>query len=345
MRRSSPGLTGRCSSKPGRDREDDSTGREVLALVTSGGVRLSRIAAITFTEAAAAELRDRVYEALEQAAAGNEDALRADGLIDWPEGEAPDQGELVQRQARARSALEEIDSAPISTLHGFAQRTLTAHPFEAGLPPTFDVLDEGRSAVAFDDRWSAFVDELLEDASLEPALTRALVCGITLGHLRSVAEQFNQNWDLLVDDDSSEDRSNVIDAASVTAPLEAAYQARSYCSADDDLLFRHIERLTEFRWALSSASSDLEALQLMVNSAPLSNRRGQKGNWSCAVDDVRDLLQSAETARLAIIEASALASLSYLIPVIRALTLRGAEERRTAGASSSTTCWSRRASW
>ncbi|HEY6623879.1 MAG TPA: UvrD-helicase domain-containing protein, partial [Acidimicrobiales bacterium] len=50
----------------------------VLALVTSGKARLSRIAAITFTEAAAAELRDRVYEALEQAAAGNQYALRAD---------------------------------------------------------------------------------------------------------------------------------------------------------------------------------------------------------------------------------------------------------------------------
>ena len=56
----------------------------VLALVTSGVARLSRIAAITFTEAAAAELRDRVYEALEQAAAGNDEALRADGLVGGP---------------------------------------------------------------------------------------------------------------------------------------------------------------------------------------------------------------------------------------------------------------------
>ena len=303
----------------------------VLSLVTSGGVRLSRIAAITFTEAAAAELRDRVYEALEQAAAGNDEALRSDGLVDWFDGEAPAPGELARRQARARTALEEIDSAPISTLHGFAQRILTAHPFEAGLPPTIDVLDEGRSAVAFDDRWSAFTDQLLDDPSLEPALTRAFVCGISLKHLRSVAEQFNQNWDLLVDVDSDPGHLNVIDAGSVIERLGAAYKATAQCSADDDRLAGHIEQLTDFRRALASSTSELETLQLLVNSRPLTFRFGQKGNWSCPIDDVRDMLQSAESERLALIEASVSAALSYLIPVIRSLTLRGAEERRSGG--------------
>ncbi|HEY2563895.1 MAG TPA: UvrD-helicase domain-containing protein [Acidimicrobiales bacterium] len=303
----------------------------VLSLVASGAVRLSRIAAITFTEAAAAELRDRVYEALEQAAAGNNEALRADGLVDWFDGEAAPPGERARRQARARTALEEIDSAPITTLHGFAQRILTAHPFEAGLPPTFDVLDEGRSAVAFDDRWSAFIDQLLDDPLLEPALTRAFVCGISLKHLRSVAEQFNQNWDLLVDVDSDPGHLNVIDAGSVIERLEAAYQATAQCSADDDRLAGHIEQLTDFRRALASSTSELETLQLLVNSRPLTFRFGQKGNWSCPIDDVRDMLQSAESERLAVIDASVSAALSYLIPVIRSLTLRGAEERRSGG--------------
>ena len=35
-----------------------------------------------------------------------------------------------------------IDEAPISTIHGFCQRILAAHPIEAGLPPRFEVLDE-----------------------------------------------------------------------------------------------------------------------------------------------------------------------------------------------------------
>ena len=304
----------------------------VLALVTSGGIRLSRIAAITFTEAAAAELRDRVYEALEQAAAGNEDALRADGLVDGVGSPTLDPRELEQRRVRAKAALEEIDSAPISTLHGFAQRILTAHPFEAGLPPTFDVLDEGRSAVAFDDRWTAFVDQLLDDASLEPALTRGLVCGITLSHLRAVAEQFNQNWDLLVDDQRDEGSLNVIDAAPVIELLGTAEdRANEHCSAADDKLAMHIDALARFRQDLGSASSELETLQLLVNSGPLSSRYGQRGNWACPVDDVRAVLQSAEAARMALIEASIFSALSYLLPVIRSLTISGAEERRHGG--------------
>ena len=304
----------------------------VLALVTSGKARLSRIAAITFTEAAAGELRDRVYEALEQAAAGNQYALRADGLVAVLEPVTPDPSELEQRRARAKSALEEIDSAAISTLHGFAQRILAAHPFEAGLPPTFDVLDEGRSAVAFDDRWTAFVDLLLDDASLAPALTRGLVCGITLNHLRSVAEQFNQNWDLLVDDASYEGSLNVIDATTVIELLDTAqHRANEHCSVADDKLAMHIERLAQFCQALGSTSSEIETLQLLVNSAPLTSRFGQRGNWSCPVDDVRGLLQSAEAARMAVIDASTFSALSYLIPVLRSLTLRGAEERRHGG--------------
>jgi ATP-dependent helicase/nuclease subunit A len=304
----------------------------VLALVTTGGVRLGRIAAITFTEAAAAELRDRVYEALEQAAAGNEDALVAEGLLDPLEIGSLDAAELEQRRARAHAALEEIDSAPISTLHGFAQRILTAHPFEAGLPPTFDVLDEGRSAVAFDDRWAAFVDELLDDASLAPALTRAFVCGIRVDQLRTAAEQFNQNWDLLVDDDHHHESLNVIDAGPVIEQLNAAALAcEQHCTADDDRLARHISGLARFRQALGSASSDLETLQLLVNSRSLTYHQGQKGNWLRPIGEVRDMLRSAETARAAVIEASALSALSYLIPAIRALTVRGAEERRSGG--------------
>ena len=232
----------------------------------------------------------------------------------------------------APTPLEEIDSAAISTLHGFAQRILAAHPFEAGLPPTFDVLDEGRSAVAFDDRWTAFVDLLLDDVSLAPALNRGLACGITLNHLRSVAEQFNQNWDLLVDDASYEGSLNVIDATTVIELLDTAqHRANEHCSVADDKLAMHIERLAQFRQALGSTSSEIETLQLLVNSAPLTSRFGQRGNWSCPVDDVRGLLQSAEAARMAVIDASTFSALSYLIPVLRSLTLRGAEERRHGG--------------
>jgi ATP-dependent exoDNAse (exonuclease V) beta subunit len=81
----------------------------VVALVTVGEVPMREIVAVTFTEKAAAELRDRIRRELEQAAPGGNEL--------------------------ARVALDELDAAAVSTLHSFAQRLLAEHPIEAGLPP------------------------------------------------------------------------------------------------------------------------------------------------------------------------------------------------------------------
>ncbi|MFI5054546.1 MAG: UvrD-helicase domain-containing protein, partial [Acidimicrobiia bacterium] len=85
----------------------------VVALVTVRDVPMREIAAVTFTEKAAAELRDRIRRELE-GVTGNDDRVVAN---------------------RAAAALDELDGAAVATLHAFAQRLLAEHPIEAGLPP------------------------------------------------------------------------------------------------------------------------------------------------------------------------------------------------------------------
>ncbi|MCA1674569.1 MAG: UvrD-helicase domain-containing protein, partial [Actinobacteria bacterium] len=109
------------------------------------GIPADRIAAITFTEKAAGELADRVRQAL---------------------GRAGD-----------HAALDLLDRAAIGTLHSFAQRILNEHPIEAGLPPRLEVLDEISSQVAFEQRWDAFVDQLLEDDAVEVPFRMLLASG------------------------------------------------------------------------------------------------------------------------------------------------------------------------
>jgi ATP-dependent exoDNAse (exonuclease V) beta subunit len=83
-------------------------------LALEDGIPIANIAAVTFTERAASELRDRLRARLEQAALHTTRA---------------------EQRKRALAALDDLDTAAIGTLHSFAQRILSEHPIEAGIPP------------------------------------------------------------------------------------------------------------------------------------------------------------------------------------------------------------------
>ncbi len=79
------------------------------------GLDIDSLLVITYTERAAGELRDRIRARLVDAG----------------------RGELAR----------ELDAAWISTIHGFCNRLLRAHPFAAGIDPRFRVLDDAQARV------------------------------------------------------------------------------------------------------------------------------------------------------------------------------------------------------
>jgi ATP-dependent helicase/nuclease subunit A len=116
--------------------------------VLEDGVEVGAILAITFTEKAAAELRERIRA-----------RLRALGALD---------------AARA------TEGAFISTIHGFCARVLRANALSAGIDPGFAVLDEPKAQRLAD---GAF-DEALEQLARDEAAAVDLIAAYTHGGLR-----------------------------------------------------------------------------------------------------------------------------------------------------------------
>ena len=95
------------------------------------------LVAITFTEAAAAEMEGRIAQAFRALGAGgtpkgvDETALPSDPDV---------------RAARARARAVHRDQLSVRTIHAFCRRILAQHPLEAGLHPRFEIDAQERLA-------------------------------------------------------------------------------------------------------------------------------------------------------------------------------------------------------
>ncbi|MCI0849821.1 MAG: UvrD-helicase domain-containing protein, partial [Chloroflexi bacterium] len=145
----------------------------VLALVLAGRP-IDRIVAITFTEKAAAELRDRVRGGLEQA-------------LEEPGSER----HLIE------DALESLDRAEISTIHAFTLGLLRLFAAEAGIDPAFIVLDELQAERRLQERWRTFLEGLAADAGAVSVIDRVLALGLTTREIEKLAKDLVPRAELL----------------------------------------------------------------------------------------------------------------------------------------------------
>ena len=94
-----------------------------VRLIVEQHVPVEQILTVTFTQAATAELRQRIYQRLV-----NADRLLSAGS--WRGG--PGEPQPEQAAVRVRRALMDFDQAAIYTIHGFCQRILHEYAFETG---------------------------------------------------------------------------------------------------------------------------------------------------------------------------------------------------------------------
>ena len=137
-----------------------------VAALLAAGRPPTEIAAITFTELAAGELRQRVTHFVAELADGY---VRPDLHAAFPSGR-PDE----RQRATLLAARDRLDELTCTTIHGFCQRLLRPYPVEAGIDPGATVMDRAAADALLVDTLDAWLRERLSGAPDPDDLLAAL---------------------------------------------------------------------------------------------------------------------------------------------------------------------------
>jgi len=233
----------------------------ILSLVKAGN-EIGRIAAITFTEAAAAELRDRVRRELEKAG-------------------SDDKSICTEERSRCSKAAEDIDNAPVQTLHSFAGSLLRQRPLEAGLPPGFEVVEEIESGIQFEERWQQWLDQAMNSPTISVSLTRSIRLGLSLDSLKEVAIVFHENYDLLSAPFPMEAEPDLRFSTSFVETMAELAGWLTYAhNGEEDPLVRHCRSLAETARRIEAADAQSEAgLVILGRVEKISKTAGKQADW------------------------------------------------------------------
>ena len=144
------------------------------ALLVAGGTAPRNIAAITFTEAAAAELLERIERIVRDLGSGDVPTELAPAL---PEGLSESQ------RAGLKEGAETLDELTCTTIHGFCQKLIAPYPVESGQDPGATIIDPGTADLVFEDLVDAWLsarfgrDPSQDGLGRTPSITRASAVG------------------------------------------------------------------------------------------------------------------------------------------------------------------------
>ena len=149
-----------------------------VAVLFANGVEPKHIAAITFTEFAASELR-----------------LRIEGFATMlSKGEVPrdlehllPKGITLEQKAKVERACKALDQLACTTIHGFAQALLKPYPAEANIDPGAEIVDPAEADLAFEERYQAWLKQRLSGNG-DDGIVEELILGDEAGGLKLVAE-------------------------------------------------------------------------------------------------------------------------------------------------------------
>ena len=235
----------------------------LIALLLEKKVPLSRIAAITFTEKAAAELAQRLRSKLEEALA-----------------KQPDQKALILK------ALEDMERAPISTIHSFCAGLLREYPVEAGVDPQFALMDEVQSGAFETQTWEHWLKKNLSQP-VQP-LFQFLRLGGTFEHVDELKQFLKRNRTLLKTTEKQALPSVEPFRKEWKEFLTWSKEAAKDCKDHKDKLYEALEAFWAQSQVLESAKPEEADFDLTSLDIPKVKKTGNQKAWDKAVlDEIR----------------------------------------------------------
>ena len=153
----------------------------MAAGVATGVYQVEHMAAVTFTRKAASELRGRFHLALER------ELVMACAA-------SPGRPADLERIARLRSALSNLERFFAGTIHSFCARLLRERPVESGVSPGFTELDEVQDLELRQRVWREFITNAR--AAGDPDMMALLVADIRPKDLDSAFATICDNEDV-----------------------------------------------------------------------------------------------------------------------------------------------------
>ena len=229
----------------------------ILAAVAAG-VRLTEIAAITFTEKAAGELKDRLRTKLDD------------------------------------NSLADLERAQVSTIHSFCAWLLKERPVEAGVDPQFQVADQLQADLLREEAWADwFTNEAAKIPEERSPLRRLLAVGVTTDALWSLAKLVIEERRRLEAVTPPRKTGSLTKIESLVRDIE---KLRAKADADDTFakcIADWFERLAQFEGA-----EPWETEALVLAAPPLRTElKGQKWKPHELFDEAKELGEQIEQLR------------------------------------------------
>ena len=232
--------------------------QRVVAALASGTVRAPQLLAITYTEAAARELYLRIEAGLFAASEGS------DAASDF-----------------ARSALQQLGSASISTIHSFCRQLLAGQAGIDAVALSLRVLDEEGARAQYMGHYRRWLARAGADPIQQVWLAKAMVLGLSESELSKIVHGFAENYDLLEGFSPAEPQLPDLGAAG-----EKLVSAGLACS-EFRLLNRTPDELLSMLERVSSVTSGIDPddpLSVLAGARLLAGlnpgRKGKKQDWN-----------------------------------------------------------------